>query len=397
MYSLLNGVKVLDLTTIVLGPYGTKIIADFGAEITKIEPLGGDQFRSVRPGKSEDLGAGFINLNNNKKSLSIDLTTDAGKTIIAKLVEQSDVVVHNMRPKSAAKFNLTFEKLKALKKDIIFCYAPGFGQEGRYGDNPAYDDIIQAASGLAYLNANAQGEPRFLPTIIGDKVGGLHLALSILAALFHKSTTGEGSCLEIPMFESIVSFMMIEQLAGKSFIPPLGEMGYARLQSPNRRPFKTKDGYISILPYSTRHWTKFLKEIGRDDIAETPWVRDPVSRSQRIDELYQVLSKECLKRTTAEWFDILDRLDVPHANVNRPDALLSDPHLKDVSFFREYDHPTDGKMRLARTPFTVAGATETPDAPAPHIGQNSREVLQSIGYDISEIEKLEADNVITQY
>ena len=272
MLTLLNGIRVLDLTTVVLGPYATQILADFGADVIKVEPPAGDVFRSVRPGRSEQLGAGFLNTNRNKRSIAIDLRSDAGRRAFETLARQADVVVHNMRPKSARKLGVDFESLKAVNDRIIYCFAAGFGHVGEKADEPAYDDTIQAASGLAYLNAGAQGEPRFLPTIIADKVGGLHLALAVLAALASPDRGRKAICIEAPMFESMVSFLLVEQLAGRTFEPPLGGIGYDRLKSPYRKPFRTRDGFISIIPYTALQWTRFLGLVGRAQFAADPRV-----------------------------------------------------------------------------------------------------------------------------
>ncbi len=394
MYQLLKGLKIIDLTTIVLGPYATKILGDLGADVVKIEPIGGDQFRSVRPGRSPELGAGFVNLNVNKRSVSIDLSKAEGREVLNALLLGADAVVHNMRPKSAAKFGLTYEALKALKPDIIFCYAPGFGQDGDYADQPAYDDTIQAASGIAHLNANASGEPRFLPTIVGDKVGGLHLALSVLAGVAYHARTGEGCCIEAPMFESVVSFLLVEQLAGQSFVPPLGGMGYDRLLSPNRKPFATSDGFISILPYSTAHWTRFLRAIGRDDLAGLDWVVDPVRRSQNIDPLYRAIGEATSSRSTDEWCELLRRLDIPCARVNRPDELLTDPHLVSAGFFGEYEHPSEGRMKSARSPLRVIDGDTRTDLPAPGIGADTMDVLTEAGFAAKDIHALEERGIV---
>ena len=394
MYKILDGVRIVDLTTVVLGPYATKVLADLGADVVKIEPLSGDQFRSVRPGHSDDLGAGFINLNINKRSIALNLATAEGREILQRLVKSCDVIVHNMRPKSAEKFDISYEKLKKIKSDIIYCYAPGYGQNGKHADKPAYDDIIQAASGIAHLNASATGEPRFLPTIVGDKVAGLYLALSIIAGIANHARTGNGCCIETPMFESVVSFLLVEQLAGQSFVPALGGMGYDRLTSPNRKPFATSDGFVSILPYSTTHWRRYLNAIDRNDIAQLDWVTDPVKRSQNIDTLYQIIDEVTPTRSTNAWCELLQELDIPCTPVNKPDDLLSDPHLAGVQMFREYEHPTEGRMRSVRTPMRVIESEETVDMPAPNIGRDTRTILIEAGYSNDEINILAEREII---
>lgn len=375
MYDLLQGLRVLDLTAIVLGPYATQIIGDFGAEVIKIEPPSGDLFRSVRPGRSPDMGAGYLNLNKNKKSVIIDLKSEEGKADFYKLVETADVVVHNMRPAAAEKLKIDFKTLKALKPDLIYCTAAGYGQEGRNRNEPAYDDIIQASSGIAHLNANEKKEPRFLPTIICDKVGGLHLALAILGGVAHQARTGRGCMIEAPMYESMVSFLMVEQMSGQSFDPPLGGTGYERLMSPYRRPFKTKDSFVTVLPYNGTHWRAFLTFAGREDLANADWVQDSVRRSENVGKLYEVVADVMPSRTTGDWLENLNRLDIPCAPIAELGELFHEPHLKDVDFFRPMDHPTEGKLVTCRSPFRIDGVAEIDDTPAPGIGEHNSEIL----------------------
>jgi crotonobetainyl-CoA:carnitine CoA-transferase CaiB-like acyl-CoA transferase len=389
MLALLNGIRVLDLTTVVLGPYATQILADLGADVVKVEPPGGDVFRSVRPGHSKELGAGFLNTNRNKRSIAIDLRSDGGRRAFEALARRADVVVHNMRPKSAQKLGVDFESLKAVNERIIYCFASGFGHAGDKADEPAYDDTIQAASGLACLNANAEGEPRFLPTIVADKVGGLHLAVAVLAALASADRGRKAICIEAPMFESLVSFLLLEQLAGRTFDPPLGGIGYDRLLSPHRKPFRTSDGFISIIPYTAQHWTRFLGLVGREQLAADRRVLDPVERSRNIDMLYAIIAESTPGRTTEDWIALLRELDIPHARVNRLDELFDDPHLRQAGMFAKVDHPTEGSLISVRSPFSLLGdAQAAPDRLAPTLGQDTHEILAEAGYDAEAIEEL---------
>ncbi|QJR81072.1 CoA transferase [Alteromonas pelagimontana] len=394
MFSLLNGIKVIDLTTIVLGPYATQFLGDFGADIIKVENISGDLFRTVRPGRSDEMGAGFINCNRNKRSIAIDLKTRDGKNVLEKLVKEADVVVHNMRTSTATRLGIDYESLKKINGEIVYCFAPGYGQNGIYAEKPAYDDIIQAESGLAYLNKSTDGQPRFIPTIICDKVGGMHLAMAVLAGMVHRLQHGVGCKLEAPMFEGMVSFLMTEQLAGESFVPPLGGTGYERLTSPYRKPFPTKDGYISILPYSTRHWQKFFTLIGRADMVTHQHVTDPVIRSENVGSLYKIVSESTPAKTTAQWVDDLTAIDVPFAPVNDIASLLTDPHLTSQSFFREYDHPTEGRLREAGSPFYAEDVELSDNLPSPRLGEHTAVILQELGYEEPEINALEAEGVI---
>ncbi|MBL8550230.1 MAG: CoA transferase [Hyphomonadaceae bacterium] len=388
MHDLLSGIRVVDLTTIVLGPYATQVLGDMGADVIKIEPLTGDLFRTVRPGRDQDMGAGFLNCNRNKRSVALDLTRKEGREALHAILKTADVLMHNMRPSSAARIGASYAEAKAVRPDIVYCYAPGFGQDGPYAAAPAYDDTIQAASGLAALNADSEGAPRFLPNIIGDKVGGLHLALAALMGVIGRMRTGRGCCIEAPMFESVVSFLMLEQLSGHTFRPPIGGVGYERLQSPNRRPHRTKDGYIAVLPYNTEHWTCFLELIGRADMARLDLVRDPVVRSRNIDKLYKVVAEAMPARTTGEWLSVLNAADIPCSRVNSFADLLEEEHLKAVEMFEDIDHPTEGATRVLRSPFNVIGRARELDAPAPRLGEDTRVVLEEAGFSEGEISLL---------
>ena len=394
MFDLLTGVRILDLTTIVLGPFATQTLGDLGADVVKIESPSGDLFRAVRPGRSRHMGAGYLNCNRNKRSLVIDLKADAGRALMIELAEKADVLVHNMRPKAIDRLGLGYQQLKTVNAGLVYCAAPGFGGDGPYADEPAYDDVIQAASGLAALNAGAEGDPRFLNTIVCDKVGGLYLVQAVLAGLLRRSRTGTGCYIETPMFECMAAFLMAEQMAGRSFRPPLGGTGYDRLLSPHRKPYRTRNGYIALLPYSTEHWQRFLRFIGRDDLAAADWVVEPLKRSENIGRLYQVVSEAMPARTTQDWLAILDDLDIPCSRVNRLDDLFDDTHLKAVGFFREFDHPSQGALVAPRSPFRTEDVETRPDRPAPDLGAQNAEVLEEYGIVADRIRALVAAGVI---
>ncbi|MCE3284143.1 MAG: acetyl-CoA acetyltransferase, partial [Steroidobacteraceae bacterium] len=383
-----------DFTTIVLGPYATRTLGDLGADVIKVEPPQGDLFRTVRPGRSRGMGAGYLGFNRNKRSLALDLKRPAAREVLDRLVRGADVVVHNMRPKSAAPLGLDYTRLATLRPGLVYAFAAGYDQRGPNGSEPAYDDVIQAAAGVAALNANERGEPRYLSTILCDKVGGLHLAIAVAAALARRARTGEGCCIEAPMFESTVSFLMSEQLGGATFEPPLGPTGYDRLAAPNRRPYRTRDGFMAILPYTTTHWVAFFELIGQPDFAHSPRVQDPGLRSQSADALYALIAEAAPSRTNDEWLQALRARDIPCSRVNSVGDLLSDPHLRAIDFFREYDHPTEGRLRDARSPFRLYEELERDDRPAPRAGAQSREILRECGYDDAEIDGLVATNTV---
>lgn len=284
------------------------------------------------------------------------------------------MLVHNMRPAAATRLGLGWDQINALNPHLVYCVSTGYGSGGRHADEPAYDDIIQAASGLADLNRGPDGAPRFVPTILCDKIGGLHMALAVLSGVVRQQRTGQGCHIEAPMFEGMVSFVLSEHLHGETFRPAKGPMGYDRITSPARKPYATSDGHISALPYTTRNWVAFLRLIGREDLADADWVRDPAARSQRITELYGVVEEVMPTRTTTDWLTALRGIDIPATRVNALGDLLSDPHLADVGMFEEVTHPEEGPLRSVRSPFRVEGAATLPDVPAPAVPEAGTQV-----------------------
>jgi crotonobetainyl-CoA:carnitine CoA-transferase CaiB-like acyl-CoA transferase len=340
------------------------------------------------------MGAGFINANRNKRSIAIDLKDPRGILIVHKLARTADAVVHNMRPKAAEKLGVGPDRLRALNPSLVYCFAAGFGQDGPYADEPAYDDIIQAMCGLAGLNADASGAPRFLPTIAADKVVGLHLAFAVATGLAHRNETGEGTTIEVPMFESMVAFLLVEHLSAMSFHPPMGTAGYERLLVPNRRPYKTRDGWIAIMPYTTLQWTRFFECIGRADLLALDWIKDPVQRSANVNALYGIIADAAPSKTTGDWLELMAERDIPCGRVNRLADLFVEPHLTAVELFRRYTHPTEGEMTAVRSAFTIAGAERKPDRSAPTRGDATEAILQEAGFSKAEVQQLLVDRIV---
>ena len=269
----LAGMRVVDLTTILLGPVATQMLGDLGADVIKVESPGGDAVRGAGPPPVGDrMGAIFLTNNRNKRGIVLDLKDPRGLEAMMRLVESADAFVHNMRPQAIDKLGLDYPSVSARNASIVYCGAWGFRRSGPYGHKPAYDDMIQAVSGLAALQAT-DGEPRYVNSVVADKVTGLHVAVAVLAALVHRVRTGEGQCIEVPMFETLVGFNMFEHLYGKAYEPPRGSMGYPRALSPGRRPYRTRDGWIGVLPYTDRQWTTLFEIANRPDLAEDPRFR----------------------------------------------------------------------------------------------------------------------------
>ena len=394
MTPLLQGIRIVEVGSIVLGPYAGQILGDLGADVIKVEPLPGDFARESHPRGVAVDGALFVNNNRNKRALAIDLKRDEGRAAFSRLLAKSDVLLHNMRVDAAERLGLTFDAVARVNPRIVYCAALGFGQGGRYRDRPAYDDIIQAASGLAALCAGSNGAPTFVPTIIADKVTALHVVHGVLAALLARARGFAGPiALEVPMFEAMVGFLMNEHLAGATF-EEQGTTGYPRILSANRRPFRTADGWIAVLPYTAEQWRRFLEAIGRADVCEESWFRDARVRQVRIDELYAIAAEALPRATTNEWLAILSASDIPCSKVNSLDDLLQDGHLADVGYFHvDPSYPEDIKRAL-RQPIHFSGIATCWDRPPPPLGADSRAVLGQCGLEAAEIDALIADGVV---
>jgi crotonobetainyl-CoA:carnitine CoA-transferase CaiB-like acyl-CoA transferase len=385
MIPLLKDLRILDLTTVILGPYGTQILGDLGAEIIKVEPPEGDSMRPVAPVAAPGISAIYANFNRNKRSVALDLKTDAGKAALRKLIGSADAFVHNMRQEAMDKLGFTFKAVREANPRIVYAAAVGFGRQGRYAGKPAYDDVIQAASGFAGLFEMRDGTPLYGPSIAADKVSGIHLAYAVLAALLYRERTGEvPGYVEVPMFELMAAFSLCEHMGSATFAED-GKVGYVRVLSPGRRPYKTKDGWVGVLPYSARNWTRVLTEIDRPDVAELAWFRNATERSARVDELYDILAEAMPARTTAEWLATFQRLDIPHAPVRAPQDLLTDPHLADVGFFSCNFAGETPVQRTLRQPVTVEGVTPMPDLPPAPLGADTQAVLREAGCTEAEI------------
>jgi len=391
MAGALEGIKVVDLTAVLLGPYATQMMADMGADVIKIEPPQGDLLRNSGLGRTDKMGPIYIAANRNKRSLCLDLKKPEAIAIVKELVRDADIFIHNNRPQAIDRLGLSYEDLKAVNPGIIYAYAMGYGRKGPYGDRPAFDDLVQGASGAATLQSRVDGTPpQYIPSLIADKTTGLHLAIATLGALVHRQKTGEGQKIEVPMFENMTAFWMTEHLFGETFKPAIGTMGYDRIINKYRHPFETKDGHICVLPYTDRHWARYFEIVGRPDLAADDRFTDAQQRARRYNELYQIMDEVMRAKTTKEWVALMEAADIPVMAVRSLEELLHDPHLDAVGFYAEREHPTEGPIVTFRNPMDFEKTPTSFRRHAPKLGQDGRQVLAELGYSAERIEALES-------
>jgi crotonobetainyl-CoA:carnitine CoA-transferase CaiB-like acyl-CoA transferase len=372
----LKGVRIIDLTTVGLGPYATQILGDMGADVVKVESPDGDPFRYIAPFRNPGMGAGFLNLNRNKRSIALDLKRAEDKKILLDLVATADVFITNIRPSSMRGLGLDYEHLSKNNKRLIYCMASGFSEAGPYKGRPAFDDIIQAMSGMASLQGNGGADgPRYVNTILADKITGLTAAWAISMALYEREKSSSGQMIEVPMFETMVSFLLVEHMSGETFCPAETAMGYERVLSPDRRPYKTKDGYIGLLPYTTAQWSRFFEIAGRPEYTTDPRFADLANRSYNIDELYRIVGDIVSQRTTDEWFVLLHQSDIPIAHVLAPEDLLDDKHLQSLDFFKRQTHPSEGEIKTIGIPVKFSRTPGDLSRPAPRLNEHRAEII----------------------
>ncbi len=393
----LSGLTVVDLTTVVMGPYATQILGDLGASIIKVEAPGGDNVRHVGPMKNRGMGHMFLHLNRNKKSIVLDLKQPAGRDALLRIAVTADVLIYNIRPQAMQRLRLGYADVAAVNPRIIYVGACGFGQQGPYAARPAYDDLIQGMSGLPWLlQQSGATEPRYIPATLADRIVGLHAVYAVTAALYHRERTGEGQAVEVPMFECMSQMILGDHFGGRSFDPPVGAAGYARVLAPQRKPFRTRDGYVCVLMYNDKQWQSFFRLIGRDDLyLDDPRFNSHENRSARIDEVNAFVAAEMLKRTTGDWLTALMAADIPAARMNSIDDLIDDEHLTGTGFVGLEEHPSEGTLRTTRAATRWSRTPPAPQCAAPRLGEHGAEVLRAAGYSDDEIHTLAAAGVTT--
>jgi crotonobetainyl-CoA:carnitine CoA-transferase CaiB-like acyl-CoA transferase len=383
----LAGIRVADLTTTVMGPYCTLLLAQLGADVIKVEPPGGDLIRWADDRHGDGFSPLFLNANRGKRSIVLDLKDPAGFEVLTRLAARADVVVHNMRPRAAARLGLSYAAIAAANPRCVYCELHGFGAGGPYQDKPAYDDVIQAISGLASVQGG-DGPPAYVRSLIADKVAGLMALSAILAALHDRERTGTGQAVEVPMFETMASFLLIDQQGGWVFDPPQGPSGYVRTSSPHRRPYRTSDGYLAVMAYTDAQWQAFFTIIGQPGLSEDPRYQTITERTRHIDELYALVGEELARRATADWLAALDAAHIPAVPVWTVPDLFGDPQVAAVGLLEPVQHPTQGPLRQARLPARFSARPPAPVVPAPGLGEHAAQVLAELGYSPEEVTSL---------
>lgn len=389
----LSGVRVIDLSSVVMAPWASQMLADMGADVIKVEPPGGDLTRQMGPRKSAGMAAVFLGTNRNKRSVVLDLQQAEGVSALHQLLRGSDVLLHNWRPRVAHKLGLRYEDLKDEFPGLVYCAAYGFRKEGPLANEPAYDDIIQAASGVADLMSAICDQPRYVPTIVADKISAYAVCTGMLAALYQKLRTGRGQAVEVAMFESLVDFVMVEHLYGACFEPPIDKMGYSRILTRQRRPYPTQDGYLAVLPYSDANWQDFFRIAGRPELAQDPRFKDVSGRVDHADALYQTVADLVQTRTCQAWIDALQPAQIPAMRVNTKESLLDNEQLHASGFWRTLLHPTEGTLRLTDAPIRFSGSHFEVRHPQPQLGEHSVQVLQEAGLSEAAVQSLIARGI----
>lgn len=384
----LAGIRVIDLTTVVLGPFATQTLGDMGADVIKVESPEGDNCRWIGPSRTRGMGSYFAMLNRNKRSVVLDLKRPEARGALLRLVDSADVFVHNMRLGAADRLGLGYADLSARNPRLVYACASGFRKGSSKQDAPAFDDLIQGLSGIASLNAGPDGEPRYVPTVVVDKLTGQMLASMIGMALFHRERTGQGQEVHVPMLETMLSFLLVEHLWGMVTNQPELGLGYPRMLTPHRRPYATKDGYISVIAVNDTHWGRLFEAMGRGALIRDLRFATIAARSDNVDALYAVLTEGMRERTTEEWVDVLRKLDIPCGPANSLDDLLEDDYLRETEFFQHARHPHEGEVTMTAIPARFSASPPSIRRLWPALGEHTLEVLREVGCTDAEISQI---------
>jgi crotonobetainyl-CoA:carnitine CoA-transferase CaiB-like acyl-CoA transferase len=390
----LAGIRVVDLTTVVVGPTATLYLADYGADVIKIEALSGDLLRTIGgQSRSGELSGKFMHFNRNKRSLVLDLKQQSGRTALHRLLDTADVFIANVRLAALERLGLGADALRALHPRLIVCNLTGFGSRGRYRDRPAYDTIIQGLAGVADCNRRAAGEPRYVPMVFADHVVGLIAAQCIMAALLSRERTGEGQAIEVPMFENMAAFVLAEHMGDLTFVPPRGQSGDSRVLDPMGKPVATRDGYICVSANTDAQAFALFEAIGRPELKNDPRFSSVPARLANVRAYFDIRAESFRTRTTDEWIEILAKADVPAGRMHTLDSLVADEHLADVGFFREIDHQAEGRFVEMQFPNRFSAGGRKDHHPAPLLGGDSVAILREIGYGGDDVDEMIRSNV----
>jgi crotonobetainyl-CoA:carnitine CoA-transferase CaiB-like acyl-CoA transferase len=385
----LDGVRILDLTTVVMGPYATQILGDYGADVIKVEPPEGDVMRHNAPMRSKGMGHIFMNANRNKRSVVLDLKKPGARDACLAIARGADVLVYNIRPLAMARLRLSYEDVRAANPRILYVGAFGYSQRGPYAAKAAYDDLIQGATGLPWLSKEAGAEsPRYVPATLADRSVGLHIVNAVCAALYRREKSGTGQRVDVPMFESLLQTVMGEHMGGYTYLPQMGAPGYARMLAKERKPYETKDGYVCVLVYNDKQWRAFFELIGRPELFADPRYATPEARSRDFEGANALVAAEMRKRSTADWVAALEQADIPVQRMNSLTDVVEDPHLAAIGYFREIEHPSEGRIRSMAVPSEWSESAPEYRRHAPRLGEHTREVLREAGLQDGAIEQL---------
>jgi crotonobetainyl-CoA:carnitine CoA-transferase CaiB-like acyl-CoA transferase len=392
----LAGIRIIDLSTVLMGPYATQILADYGADVVKVEPPEGDIMRHGGPMRNPRMGPMYLQANRNKRSVVLDIKTKGGRDVLLRLCAGADVFICNVRPAALRRCGLGADEIRAANPRLVHVSLIGYGETGPYAGRPAYDDLIQGLAAIpATFGAVSGGEPRYAPLTMADHIVGLNAVHVVLAALMERNRSGKGQAIKLPMFETLAQFVLSDHFGGRAFEPPIGKPGYSRLLARDRRPYATRDGHICILVYTDRQWESFFRIIGRAEQFHTdPRFKDPAARSRHYAEAYTLLADVMTTRTTAEWLAALQEGDIPAVPMHDLDGLIDDPHLAAAGFFHTMEHPTEGRIRLVGIPSRWSRSRPAITRHPPGLGEHTAEVLREIGFGAAAIKRLAATGAI---